>query len=115
MRSVSAFARWFLGGALVIVGVLYLNSAAYSAWAAGGPPTHYPHAWLHRAALHFGYAIAALCAAAVVIFFLGGPTTRVRRTIAAVLIAIAIAGLVVPRAIHTTADAQPSNHRWRGP
>ena len=115
MRSVSTFARWCVGGALVTIGVLSLNSAAYSAWAAGGPPTHYPHAWLHQAALHLGYAIAAFCAAAVVIFFLRGTTSRVRRTIAALLIAVAIAGLALPRVMHTTADAQPSNNRWRGP
>ena|SRR3989442_10188942 len=115
MSSVGAFARWCVGGALVIVGLLYLNSAAYSAWAAGGPPTHYPHAWLHRAALHFGYAIAAFCTAAVVLFLVRGPTTRVRRIIAAVLIAVAIAGLAGPRVIHTTTDAPPSNNRWRGP
>lgn len=105
MRSGSDFARWFLGGALVIVGVLYLNSAAYSAWAAGGPPTHYPHAWLRRAALHLGYAIAAFCAGAVVTLLLRRPTTRVRRTLAALLIAVAIACLAVPRLIHTTANA----------
>jgi hypothetical protein len=54
----SNFLRWiililFLAGAL-----LYLNSAMFSAWVSGGPPTEYPEAYLQQAVRHFYYFVA---------------------------------------------------------
>jgi hypothetical protein len=57
---VTRVARW---GALVVclaLAVLYLNSAAYSAWAGAGPPTTIRDAWMDRALAHLCYAAAAV-------------------------------------------------------
>lgn len=42
------------------LGLLYLNSAAYSAWVSGGPPNDYSHAWAQRALVHFCFSISFL-------------------------------------------------------
>ena len=52
---------------LIGLSLLYLNSTAYSLWAAGGPPTEVPNAWLHRALVNFGYSIS-LFAGAILAF-----------------------------------------------
>ncbi len=44
----------------VVVAMLYLNSAVYSAWVSGGPPNPYPIGWSRRALGHLGFAMAAL-------------------------------------------------------
>jgi hypothetical protein len=50
--------RW--GGSIPLLGLalLYLNSATFSYWAAGGPPAPYPEEWIARGNFHFGIAIA---------------------------------------------------------
>jgi hypothetical protein len=58
--SVRAVARWsilLLGLGLALV---YLNSAAFSGWASGGPPTEIPAAWKQRALAHLCYGLSAL-------------------------------------------------------
>ncbi len=56
MTRAGRWAALLAGGALALV---YLNSAAYSAWAGGGPPTTIRDAWMHRAFAHLCYAVAA--------------------------------------------------------
>ena len=53
-------ARWVALLVCVALALLYLNSAAYSAWLSGGPPTAIPQAWAHRALAHLCYSVAAL-------------------------------------------------------
>ena len=52
--------RWTALFAGVTLALVYLNSAAYSAWAGGGPPTSIREAWMHRAFSHLCYAGAAV-------------------------------------------------------
>lgn len=52
--------RWILLLGLTAFGMLYLNSTVYSLWAAGGPPTEVPNAWLHRSLVHFGFSVALI-------------------------------------------------------
>ena len=52
--------RWFVLLAFVCVALLYLNSAAYSAWVSGGPPNPYPIGWSRRALGHLSFSAAAL-------------------------------------------------------
>ncbi len=52
--------RWVLLLGLIALGLLYLNSAAFSAWVAGGPSNDYPHAWAQRALVHFGISISLI-------------------------------------------------------
>lgn len=51
--------RWAAFVAGVALALVYMNSAAYSAWAGGGPPTTVREALMHRAFAHLCYAIAA--------------------------------------------------------
>lgn len=62
--------RWLLFAVLLLLGLVYLNSAFYSAWVSSGPPNDYPQAWAHRAVVHLGYSGALLATAIMVPFFL---------------------------------------------
>jgi hypothetical protein len=58
--SARAIARWAVLLIGIGLGFAHLNSAAYSWWAAGGPPTSIPAAWKHRAFAHFCFAMTAI-------------------------------------------------------
>ncbi len=55
--------RWSILAAGVGLALMYLNSAAGSAWVAGGPPTPYPEAWLHRAFAHLCFSAVTMLVA----------------------------------------------------
>ena len=57
MEKLRKVSRWILLLLLISIGLLYLNSTFYSLWAAGGPPTEVPQAWINRAIVHFGLSI----------------------------------------------------------
>ena len=42
---------------LLVVAVLYINSAFFSAWVSGGPPNDYPEAWAYRSLRHLFYSV----------------------------------------------------------
>jgi hypothetical protein len=42
-------ARYLVFAGFMLLGLWFLNHAAYSSWASWGPPTKYPKAWEHRA------------------------------------------------------------------
>lgn len=67
MDTAKNIARWIALIGLIGFALLYLNNIAYSLWAAGGPPTEVPKAWLHRVLVHFGFAVA-LFATAIFVF-----------------------------------------------
>jgi hypothetical protein len=52
--------KWLVLAAFVIVALLYLHSAFYSAWVSGEAPSQYPPGWSRRAMGHFCFALAAL-------------------------------------------------------
>lgn len=52
--------RWLVLTAFIIVALLYLNSAIYSAWVSGGPPNPNPIGWSRRAIGHLCFALAAV-------------------------------------------------------
>ena len=51
---------WLVLITLIIVALLYLNSAIYSAWMSAGPPNPYSLGWSRRAIGHLCFALAAL-------------------------------------------------------
>jgi hypothetical protein len=109
--------RWARWGTLAIFGVLallFLNSALYSAWAAGGPPAQFKAAWEHRALQQFCRAMAFVLFASTVFCSLTLPL-RIRplRLIVAVL---GVALLLVPAAHEfMLVDAcLDSGGRWGG-
>ena len=52
--------RWGLLLAGIAVCLIYLNSAFYRAWVAGGPPTDNPEGWLFSAGNYLAWALAIL-------------------------------------------------------
>jgi phage shock protein PspC (stress-responsive transcriptional regulator) len=56
-KTIMRVARYIIFCVFIILGIVYLNSAAYSSWASWGPPTDYPKAWGQRALTHFGLSI----------------------------------------------------------
>jgi len=52
--------RWSVLLMFIVVALLYLNSAFYSAWVSGGPPNPYPIGWSRRALGHLCFALGAL-------------------------------------------------------
>jgi hypothetical protein len=61
--------RWFLFLGILALALLYLNSALFSSWVAGGPPNKNPQAWEVRALRHLGFSISLL--ATGVMFLIG--------------------------------------------
>jgi hypothetical protein len=90
MSRVRASLRWTALIVAVIVAATYLNSAAYSFWVAGGPPSLYPESWVQRGLVHLCWSGAAL--------FVGIATFRTVRTFprfGAITIALAVTGLLL--------------------
>ncbi len=52
--------RWSLLLTGVVFCLIYLNSAFYRAWVAGGPPTDNPEGWLFSAGNYLSWALAFL-------------------------------------------------------
>ncbi len=85
--------RWAALAACILVAMLYLNSAAYSAWLSSGPRTDVPAWWLHRSFAHLCFAGVALALGVAV--FLAFRALRVTR--ASIVPAVALLLLVMPR------------------
>ena len=52
--------KWLVLIAFIVVALLYLNGAIYSAWVSGGPPNPYPTGWSRRATGQLCFALAAV-------------------------------------------------------
>ncbi len=78
--------RWTILLATLLLATLYLNSALFSAWIAGGPPNPIPDAWAHR-------AVTQSCTAASLVLA-GIASFRVIRTFPRVGILPLLTGLV---------------------
>lgn len=59
-QAIRKIIRWLVLVVFVVLSLLYLNSAFYSAWVSGGPPNPYPIGWSRRALGHLCFALAAL-------------------------------------------------------
>jgi len=62
MKIGRAIFRWSLLLAGIALCLIYLNSAVYRAWLAGGPPTPNPEGWLFSAGNYLSWALAFLSA-----------------------------------------------------
>ncbi len=93
MRAVSVV-RWVALVAGVSVAVLYLNSALFSAWVSGGPPTPVPLAWRNSAFTHLCYSAAALLIAFA--FFRGIRAVPRLDRIALVLLILGMGAVAAP-------------------
>lgn len=87
MTRASRWAALLAGVALALV---YLNSAAYSAWAGGGPPTTIRDAWLHRALVHLCYGVAAAFGGIILFRVIHRPPRLDRAALALVVLALVL-------------------------
>jgi hypothetical protein len=51
--------RWLLLITCIVVGLFFLNSAAYASWVSWGPPNEYPLSWEQAAIVRLVFALAA--------------------------------------------------------
>jgi hypothetical protein len=107
-------ARWaaLLGG--VALALVYLNSAAFSAWAGTGPPptNAFREAWMHRAFAHLCYGGAAALGGASLFRVMQRPL-RLDRVVLALTVLVVLL-LAAPR-IRLFVFVEPCLHsegRW---
>jgi hypothetical protein len=93
---VTRLTRWAALLACIALGLVYLNSAAYSVWAGTGPPTNIPDAWMHRALAHSCYAIAVVLCGFVLFRVIRRPPRH--GGVALVLVVLALALFAAPHA-----------------
>jgi hypothetical protein len=62
--NVQRLASWAVALGFVVLGLLYLNGAIFSAWVAGGPPNAHPLGWERRALGQLSFSAACFVLAA---------------------------------------------------
>lgn len=109
LRSVS---RWVVLCASIILAALYLNSAFYSAWVSGGPPTPYPEAWAQRALVHLCLSGAILFGGIAAFRAIGNFPSFGGTTILFGVLALLVLGVPHVRAFLKTDACLDSGGRW---
>jgi len=97
-------ARW---GALIIgvaLALYFLNSAAFSAWMAGGPPNPYPEGWSLRSKTQLLYSCAALVGG-VALFQAAHTFPAIRRVTWAIGVVALLLALAPSAILHARIDA----------
>lgn len=104
--------RWLLLLVAFSVALLYLNGALFSFWAAGGPPTPYPEAYLQQGLRRTSYAFAiALCGFAA--FRQLSRLSRIDRlALCCVGLATVVFCIPIARAYFATDACLDSGGRW---
>ena len=75
----------------LLVSALYFNSAAGSAWVAGGPPTEYPKAWAYLAFRYSFYGIGFIIFAVTSFIALKPQAKRIKaKLIIGIFVAVCI-------------------------
>lgn len=93
MSVARAIFRWSLLLAGVALFLVYLNSAIYRAWLAGGPPTPNPEGWLFSAGNFLSWALAFLTAG-IGMFLLVGSLPSKNRVAIVLLILSGFLGIL---------------------
>lgn len=96
MKIGRAIFRWSLLLAAIALCLIYLKSAAYRAWLAGGPPTPNPEGWLFSAGNYLSWALAFLSAGIGLFSLIGRLPALSKVAVAFLLLAGVLA--VVPSA-----------------
>lgn len=104
MKLARAIVGWGVLAIGVFVGLVYLKSAAYRAWLAGGPPSDNPEGWLFSALNYLSWGVAIVLASAGLFLLLGGLRARPRAALALLLIS-AIFGIFPTAREYLASDA----------
>jgi hypothetical protein len=94
--TLRSLASWVVMLGFVVLGLLYLNGAIFSAWVSGGPPNPYPVGWSRRALGQLSFSVASFVLA-VGAFRLVRSLPAWRRS-AMALVVLGLAFLVAPYA-----------------
>lgn len=97
---------------LIAWSLRYLHSTVFSLWAASGPPTEVPQAWLHRALVHFGYSVALSAAAVFVFQFLKPRSKRKRSHYVCFAIVVLAVGYPLVKEFFLSDACLDSGGRW---
>ncbi len=60
MKLSRKITRWLSLCCGILIGLFYLNSAAYASWISWGPPNDFPLRWEHESIVRFGLSLSAL-------------------------------------------------------
>lgn len=93
MKIGRAIFRWSVLLAAIALCLIYVNSAAYRAWLAGGPPTPNPEGWLFSAGNYLSWALAFL-SVGIGLFLLIGRLPAVSKIAVAFLLLSGILAVV---------------------
>lgn len=93
---------------------LYLNSAFFSAWVSGGPPTPYPEAWAQRSLVHLSLAGSLLLGGMAAFRAIGSFPNFGGVTISLAMLALLILGAPHFHAFLHSDACLDSGGRWNG-
>jgi hypothetical protein len=94
LSSIQRAASWIILAGFVLLGLLYLNGAIFSAWVSGGPPNQYPLGWERRAMGQLSFSLASFVLAIGSYKLIA--SLPVWRRLPMVLVLLGIALLVAP-------------------
>jgi len=112
MSIVKVTVRWSLLLAGIALFLVYLNSAVYRAWLAGGPPTPNPEGWLFSSGNYLSWSLAFL-SAGIGMFILIGRLPLLNRVAVAFLILAGILGIFPSARVFVATDScLDSGGKW---
>jgi hypothetical protein len=107
------FLKWVALLALIGIGLLYLNGAAFSAWMSGGPPNPHPVGWGRRAIGQLCFSLSAFVAASGGFLFIGKLPSLSKAGLSLLIAAVALAAApYVGRAV-VAASCVDNGGQWR--
>jgi hypothetical protein len=104
MSIVKVIVRWSLLLAGIALFLVYLNSAVYRAWLAGGPPTPNPECWLFSASNFLSWSLAFL-STGIGMFILVGKLPLLSRVAVVFLILASILGIFPSARVFVATDS----------
>jgi hypothetical protein len=90
-HRVQGTASWVLMLGFMVLGLMYLNGAFFSAWVAGGPPNSHPLGWERRALGQLAFSLASFTLAVGSFKLVRELPVRKRSSFALVLAGIVLA------------------------
>lgn len=93
MSKAQAVSRWFVLASAIAVSLIYLNSAVYRAWLAGGPPNSNPEGWLFSSVNYLCIA-GAFALGGVALFTIIGQLPSLSKKAIVLLVIAAFVGII---------------------
>ena len=107
-----AVLKWAALLALIGVGLLYLNGAAFSAWMSGGPPNPHPVGWGRRALGQLCFSLSAFVAASGSFVLIGKLPSLSKAGISLLIAAVALAAAPYVGRVVVAASCVDNGGQW---